>query len=85
MITIVVLSFVTLILVSQTMFSLYNSVSNLGLLNLGSVAATVAIDQIVLRPIIFLTYFTIVKMIQHIKGVDSLLLQYSFIVNLCEN
>lgn len=83
MITIVVLSFVALILISQTMFSLYNSVSNLGLLNLGSVAAIVAIDQIVLRPTITLTYFAFLKMIQHIKGIDSLLLQYSFIVNLC--
>lgn len=32
------------------MFTIYNSISNLGALNLGSVACVTALDQLLLRP-----------------------------------
>ena len=67
------------------MFSIYNSVSNLGLLNLGSVAVILAIDQLILRPSLGLTYYGILKLVQYTKNIDSLLLGYPFIVDLCAN
>lgn len=42
--------FATLVMATQTMMTIYNSVSNLGALNIGSVASVVAIDQILIRP-----------------------------------
>lgn len=36
---------------TQTMMTVYNSLSNLGALNIGSVASVVALDQFVFRPV----------------------------------
>jgi hypothetical protein len=61
-----VLSFVTLILISQTMFTIYNSISNLGALNLGSVVIVVVIDQLGIRPIFALLLLAAQKIINHL-------------------
>lgn len=52
-----IISFTSLVLLSQTMMTLYNSMSNSGVLNLASVAAILAIDQLAIRP--FATGITI--------------------------
>lgn len=50
-------------LVSQTMFSIYNSISNLGALNLGSVVSVALIDQLALRPFLGLVLLITAKII----------------------
>lgn len=45
------MSFIALILYSQTMFTIYNSISNLGALNIGSVAIVIVLDQLLVRPV----------------------------------
>lgn len=42
--------FVSLVLITQTMMCIYNSISNLGALNIGSVVCVVLIDQLAIRP-----------------------------------
>ena len=37
-------------MVTQTMMTVYNSISNLGALNIGSVASVIALDQFLVRP-----------------------------------
>jgi hypothetical protein len=37
-------------MVTQTMMTIYNSISNLGALNIGSVASVIALDQLLVRP-----------------------------------
>ena len=45
-----VVCFITLVMITQTMMTIYNSVSNLGALNIGSVASVIALDQVLIRP-----------------------------------
>lgn len=60
--------FITLVLVSQTMFSIYNSLSNLGALNLGSVASIIALDQLAIRPALGLGLFIALKLVLHFRN-----------------
>jgi hypothetical protein len=48
------------------MFTIYNSISNLGALNLGSVVIVVVIDQLGIRPIFGLLLLAAQKIINHL-------------------
>lgn len=45
-----ILCFASLVMITQTMMSIYNSISNLGALNIGSVVCVILIDQLAIRP-----------------------------------
>ena len=57
--------FVILVLISETMFTIYNSISNLGGLNIGSVIIVIIIDQLLIRPALAAVLFLAAKLILH--------------------
>jgi hypothetical protein len=63
MLFVAVMLFVMLILVSETMFTIYNSISNLGALNAESVILTILIDQLAVRPFSAATVILVIKFI----------------------
>jgi hypothetical protein len=65
MLCVAVMLFVILLLVSETMFTIYNSVSNLGALNIESLILTVLIDQLLVRPFFAGTIVLAIKLILH--------------------
>jgi hypothetical protein len=63
MLFVTVMLFMILILVSETMFTIYNSISNLGALNIESVLITILIDQLAIRPFFTGTILLVIKFI----------------------
>lgn len=57
------MTFLIFIFFSQTMFTIFNSVSNLGAFNLGSVVSIVVIDQFAVRALIGFFIFCSAKII----------------------
>ena len=55
------ISSLTGILLCHGMFTIYNSLSNLGVLNLQSWLLMLVIDQVAIRPAVFLIWFSFVK------------------------
>lgn len=86
-------------MITQTMMTIYNSISNLGALNIGSVTCVVLIDQLAIRPIlgvILLAAFNVMlrrssENVENIEGSNEVHVQNNMKVfelgvfkNLCE-
>ena len=58
------LTFITFVLLYQTVFTLTNSISNSGQLNISSLAIIVAIDQLAVRCSVGLLAFAVLKLLE---------------------
>jgi hypothetical protein len=70
MLTVAVLAFLTTILLYQTIFTLTNSISNSGQLNITSLLVILAIDQLAIRTASGLLAFAILKMLHRNEVID---------------
>lgn len=64
------ISFATLVMITQTMMTIYNSISNLGALNIGSVASVIALDQLVVRPVLGAILMLVAKIMLYMIGLE---------------
>ena len=64
------ISFATLVMITQTMMTIYNSISNLGALNIGSVASVIALDQLVVRPVLGAILILVAKIVLYRIGLE---------------
>ena len=57
-------------MITQTMMTIYNSISNLGALNTGSVASVIALDQLVVRPVLGAILMLVAKIVLYRIGLE---------------
>jgi len=57
-------------MITQTMMTIYNSISNLGALNIGSVASVIALDQLVVRPVLGAILMLVAKIMLYRIGLE---------------